>query len=528
LFSRSLRAFAWRRALVYTHRWLGIAGSLLFVAWFASGIVLMYHRMPRLTGVERLQRARPVDLSTARVDPARAIGGSTEPPTRLRIGMLHDRPVYRLLAGQAWAAVYADTGETVNIEDVAEAVHLARVAAPEHASTLQYEARLDVPDQWTLQLRPLMPLHRIVLGDAGGSAIYIAVRTGEPVLITTRRSRAWGYAGAVVHWLYFAPLRRLSGVWAQTVIWTALAGGVLSLTGLAWGVWQWIVARRPGGDRLLHSPYAGAMRWHHYAGLVFGVATLTWVFSGLLSMNPWGWARSTSPTRAQREAMSAGPLSVDQIGVEALGRAVRALGETAPVKELEILQVGAEVFAEAYRVPAGPWPLTSRIGEPVDVVSDRLPLAHGLISLTASDARVFARFDAATLEALTRRAMPGVEVMEAVWLDEYDAYYYARGRDRPLPVLRVRFADTEGTWLYVDPARGEIVRRDDRRTRLNRWLYHGLHSLDVAWLRERRPLWDLVVVMLSLGGIVLSLSSAPAAWRRLGRHARRVAQRRSH
>ncbi len=46
--------FAWRRVLVYTHRWLGIAGGLLFVAWFLSGIVLMYAGMPDLPRHERL------------------------------------------------------------------------------------------------------------------------------------------------------------------------------------------------------------------------------------------------------------------------------------------------------------------------------------------------------------------------------------------------------------------------------------------------------------------------------------------
>jgi hypothetical protein len=55
--------------------------------------------------------------------------------------------------------------------------------------------------------------------------------------------------------------------------------------------------------------------------------------------------------------------------------------------------------------------------------------------------------------------------------------------------------------------------------RLNRWLYHGLHSLDFPFLYTRRPLWDLVVIVLSLGGIAISVTSAPQAWRRLRRHA---------
>lgn len=68
----------WRRVLIYTHRWLGIAGGLVFLVWFASGIVMMYARMPRLTAEERLLRLAPLDLSRLRVN----FAGSVSPATR--------------------------------------------------------------------------------------------------------------------------------------------------------------------------------------------------------------------------------------------------------------------------------------------------------------------------------------------------------------------------------------------------------------------------------------------------------------
>ena len=55
----------WRRALIYTHRWLGIAGSLLFIAWFASGVVLMYVGMPSLAPTERLACPRSISRPLA-------------------------------------------------------------------------------------------------------------------------------------------------------------------------------------------------------------------------------------------------------------------------------------------------------------------------------------------------------------------------------------------------------------------------------------------------------------------------------
>jgi hypothetical protein len=71
--------------------------------------------------------------------------------------------------------------------------------------------------------------------------------------------------------------------------------------------------------------------------------------------------------------------------------------------------------------------------------------------------------------------------------------------------------------LYFDPKHGAIARKEERLSRLNRWLYHGFHSLDFPFLYYRRPLWDIVVIALSLGGIVLSATTLTASWRRVRR-----------
>jgi len=89
-------------------------------------------------------------------------------------------------------------------------------------------------------------------------------------------------------------------------------------------------------------------------------------------------------------------------------------------------------------------------------------------------------------------------------------------------VLRIRYADALRTWLYLDPSRGVIASRLERSTRWNRWLYHGFHSLDFPFMYYKRPLWDIVVILLSLGGIAISVTSALPAWRRLVRQSGRM------
>src|SRR5687767_4906681 len=74
----------------------------------------------------------------------------------------------------------------------------------------------------------------------------------------------------------------------------------------------------------------------------------------------------------------------------------------------------------------------------------------------------------------------------------------------------------------VDPERGGIVQRSGKVSRLRRWLYQGFHSLDFPFLYFKRPLWDIVVIVLSIGGTVLSFTTLLPAIRRLRRHGRAV------
>ncbi len=516
-------ALDWRRVVVYVHRWLGIAGCLLFIAWFASGVVMMYARMPSLSAQERLQRLPALDLSAATIAPheAAAVAGFT--PDSVRLGMLGDRPVYRFTAGGAWFTVRADTGDLLDELPPDEALVLARQFMPEHAASMRYDRYLLDSDQWTLSsaLRPLMPLHRLTMGDAAGTALYISALTGDPVMKTTRRERVWGYLGAVLHWLYFTPFRRDTALWVDTIIWLSIAGSVMCLSGIVWGLWRY----SPSGRYRLrrepsHSPYAGMMKWHHYAGLVFGLTTFTWIFSGLMSMTPWNWSPGTAPTRAQREAVAGGPLGLDGVTLEGLREGLAQIAPLFPARELELTQFGGEPFLLAYRPPEAAddaeWGNTDLPAFLADGTLD-----HRLVSLVTPSEGPRTGFEPARIEAAATAAMPAVPIVDATWLDAYDAYYYDRTGALPLPVLRTRYADAQQTWLYLDPGRGVVVRKTERLSRLERWLYHGLHSLDFPFLYDRRPLWDLVLIVLSLGGLVSTVTVLQPSWHRLRQHARK-------
>ena len=509
----------WKTFFIYTHRWTGIVFGVIFVVWFISGVAMMYVGMPHLSEKERLGHLKPLDLSTVAVSPAQAAEMYGLSPARLRVEMFYDgRPVYRLGGG----TIYADTGELPAGATEAQAIEFVRRWLPEHAATVRYDGYLQDSDQWTLynEQRAAMPLHRVSVGDPAGTQYYISEGSGEPTMKTDRRGRVWGYVGAVLHWTYFTSLRRNGPLWQQLVAWGAIAGAVMCVLGMVVGIVRLRVTRlyrlRSGPS---YSPYAGWMKWHHYAGLIFGVVTITWAFSGAMSLGrPFPNLRNRPQTEAQRTAVSGTPLDLDLLTIDRMRAALAAMAPTFRPKELDVLQFRGEPYFIGYRPPAA-YSYEEELGANEERYEPRRE--HLIVSATAPERGTFRRFDDNSMWTIAKAAMPDVPMQDAVWLQEYDAYYYNQDGNRPLPVLRVRYADADSTWLYLDPQLGTMTRQD-RGARWNRWLYHGMHNLDFPFLYYKRPLWDVVMILLSIGGLVLSATTLVPTWRRLARHTRRA------
>ncbi len=196
---------------------------------------MLWARMPALDPAEWLELLPELDLSAARVAPDEVARTLAVTPTRLEIAMLGDRPVYRFAADGRSATVFADDGARLHALGDDEVMRLARALFPEHAATARQDRRLESPDQWTLQNRDALPLHRIMLGDDEDTWVYLSERTGELVMAATRSERRRAYASAIPHWLYVTPLRRHGVLWGRLVIALSLAGcRARRVRGLLW------------------------------------------------------------------------------------------------------------------------------------------------------------------------------------------------------------------------------------------------------------------------------------------------------
>ena len=302
------------------------------------------------------------------------------------------------------------------------------------------------------------------------------------------------------------------------MVWSSLVGTVMCAMGIVIGIWRYSLSGRfrPRRTRS-HTPYSNWMKWHHYAGLLFGFFACTWAFSGALSLGPFGFLKGSAPSRAYREAVTGGPVDLTPLTVARILAAAATVRRSFAPKELDFFQFQGEPYFIAYVPPApsesAPW-RNSDISAATSLHIDR---EHVLVSALRPLDGTFNGFKKERMWEVARYAMPGVPIQDSEWLSACDAYYYSQ-EGEVAAVLRIRYADPTQTWLHLDPSRGVIASRLERGTRWNRWLYHGFHSLDFPFMYYKRPMWDLAVILLSLGGIAISITSALPAWRRLARH----------
>lgn len=505
---------ALRRILILGHRYLGILLSLLFVVWFASGIVMIYAGgMPRLTPQERLERLPALDFSRVKLSAAEAMqkADGIGSPARILLVSVMDRPAYRFEG--AWPqTVFADTGEVLQDIGRDQGRAIAGRFANQPLERVHYLRTVDEPDQWTLQQDRDMPQFKFRIDDADATEVYVSQRTAEVTVLTTRGTRALAWVGTIPHWFYFSALRGNPSLWYRVVVWASALGCVLAALGLILAVTQF---RRTRPFRLAAAvPYRGWMRWHYILGAVFGVFALTWVFSGLLSMEPFAWTNATG-LEVRRDVFTGGPPELSQFGpIDAAALQSRVPGRA--IKELEFLRIQDEHYYGVRSAAAMPAQLKVERAQQPYAVAQRSEPERLLVNASTWSLRT-GPFSVDSLLARLKAAVAEAPVVEHALLAEYDSYYYSRGRQAPLPVLRIKFADPMQTWLYVDPQSCEILSQVHRLGRLERWLYNGLHSLDFSFWYGRRPLWDIGVIALCLGGLATSVIGFCLGVRRLRR-----------
>lgn len=486
-----------KRTLIFVHRWLGVALCALFLLWFPSGIVMMYWQYPEVTARDRLEHSPSLDASTITMTPGEAFAklDADPPPTGVRLDTFDGRPVYEFRNGRDQIMLFADTGE-VPPDEVTPELMLREAArwSGQSAAEAHVEDVKEV-DQWTISnFRNASPITKYSWSD--GQEVYVSGNTGDVVQATTTASRTWAYLGAIPHWFYFTPLRKHGPTWSRVVIWSSGIGTGAALLGMVIAVWMYSPSKRYRYEGAPTSiPYRGQKRLHTIFGLLFGLGAVTWAFSGMLSMEPFPLSRGGGEE---------GP-SIPQLR----GRVRFAdIASQNPRAVLSQLPPGRVKALEYTSFGGAPMYLASLDGDETRVI----PLQGAPQP----------EFDRNRIMEMVRRQPGKFQPVEVSVIESYDRYYLDRLHRAPLPVILARYSDPEQTRIYIDPKTARVVTGYRSGDWMERWLYHGLHSLNFPWLYNYRPLWDIVVITFMAGGTALCVTSLILAWRVLGRKLRAI------
>jgi len=474
------------RWLTWFHRWSGVVLCLLFIAWFVSGAVLLYVPFPALTQSDRLAHSEPVDGSRLVRDPAEVLAqapGSAQlllisvagHPTYLAVAA-DGRPV--AVSGDGMPAPPLFSAETARI--VAERFgggSASRVEGP-----LQY-------DQWIVHQHfdSFRPFYRVRLNDADRTDLYVSTRTGQVLQKTRGAERAWNWCGAVLHWIYFTPLRKSWSAWNQVVWWLSLIALLASVAGTWLGIHRFLKTRASG--RSGWSPFRGWMRWHHVIGLFASVVVLVWIFSGWLSMD-------------HGRLFSKGEVSPDRVlqfqgmPLDSVARAVppgfsRRVG---PAAEIRYGAVAGRPFVAAQ----GGRPTSSRVfwlDSPDTAPTNVIPTSLLITGLKA--------------------AWPREQLIQRAFASTPDFYAVAESLGETAVPFSV--GSSQRLRVYLDGGTGNMLVVMDASRRAYAWVYYALHTFNFPVLLVHSTTRVVLLLLLLLIGLAFSCTGAVIGIQRLRR-----------
>lgn len=473
------------RFFTYFHRILGVLLSGLFLMWFLSGFVMIFHRFPKVSPHERILKQKALSGHLRDMGDLRAFLADTVRLQSISLDMYAGRPVFHLQQKAGTADIYADSLSVLpprSARDIEQTVKQWNSAAVAGIDTLWKS------DQWLMprKLGKDVPVYKYRFADEEKHQLYISSQTGHVLQYTDKNQRFWAWLGAIPHWVYFTSLRENQQLWSDFVKWTSGIGSIMCLAGIIIG----IRVLRKTRSRKFRSPYKKyGYRLHYISGLFFGVFAMTFAFSGMMSMMDlpdWMKKKPKNIAAATTAGESAprGMRPARELNLAGYMLDYRLLLES--IENIKHIEWAEYLKKPYYKVTTDEETYHVDASEPLAV-------------------RPFVLTEEMIHSAV--KQMHGGEVAYSIdWMEEHDQYYYnGRKSKAPLPVYRVILDDELHTRYYYNP-QTLSQRRTDDNSRLRHFLYGGLHSLNFRFLTDRPVLWNIVMFTLLAGGTLLSFT----------------------
>ncbi len=476
------------KVFISFHRVLGTLLSILFVMWFLSGMVMMYHTYPSIDRQQELANSE-------------AIGEGSMPDIGA-VSILHDgrisditlerkagQNIMRIGTDDGELAVDAASGKTISRLDSSSLHTIASAWSKAHPVLKDTLNEIDV---WLIGAMPFneYPVYHYTFDDGKGTELYLSSRTGRALQLIDSESRMWAWLGAIPHWIYITKLRATGRQpWTDTVLWLSGIGIVMTLTGIVAGIRSTVMARR----RKKITPYAKSLfRWHHVFGLCFGLFVLTWIFSGFMSLADAPQAIWRTHTQRSAKDICSDSISLDKFTLDY--KKIVAGGD---IKRLSFTEIGGMPF---YHV----WTADDEYLVAADDTTARKT------TLTADDCR-----------KIVSHTHSGKEEISVELMNTYDNYYVSQKRPLPLPVYKVSVSDADRSTYYINPTNGNASYYNTNK-RAGKWMYTGLHALNTPYFAEHQHLRRAILWVLLVGGTIVSATGLVMGAKYLNRLRRRM------
>lgn len=482
------------KAVVKIHRLLGFFLCLLFVIWCLSGFVMMYKSFPSVSEEDRAKLNKSIDLSMASYPSNIESFIDMDSIKALKLIHINKQAVFNIetLDESVFNFTANKIGEKLTYDE-----NDVRSILYNYYKTETVDCKIETItelDQWIPRTRylPHMPIFRVDINDNEGTVWYVSSKTGEVLQKLDFSDKVWAWLGAIPHWLYFKDIRINTPLWRFIVITLSFIGVLLSIAGIVLGINRFLIARK---RNQLITPYKKKwFKWHHYLGFTFGLFTFTWVLSGLFSMNPIKWSPEDNLSEDQMKIWTGNNTLKTAFNQTNFITFKDKIKNTKNCLEIDFKEFNRNVVAV------------------VKSASFSNSIIFGKKLRITQDSEKFKIYEQKIKEIFPQYTIVNREVMHT-----YDDYYYSRTNKSILPVYKFELDNPEKTALYVDPVSHQVLMKIDQKNRLERWIYHGLHSFDFAILRDKRPLWDIVVILFLVGVTLLSITGAILTYKKLFR-----------
>jgi len=467
-----------KNKIVKFHRIFGLFLSVIMFVWFVSGFVMLYSGFPGFNGKERVSTLKKIDSDDfTRILPF--LEKFSENAEEIKLYKVVGKVVAQIrYKNKEQKRYFLHSGK--EIKNIDETLAFEIAATSFNLENKKYDLeiinKLDTWIPWE-KMEKHFPIYKFYFEDEDKNEIYISSVTGEVLQQSTSSDRFWAYLGAIPHWLYFKDLRKHLESWRWVIIILSGAGSLMCVLGIFAGFARLKKKRK---NKIDLSPYKLKLyKWHHYSGFIFGFITFTWVLSGMFSLVPAGW------------------FYTDKEENKILTKWENSFGTIKTVNWNNIcehLETSDKIFKTII--------IKNFAGENYTVFKNTNFNSMALITK-----KLHKRADESLQQNMKSylETIYGNQISKIEILQEYDNYYYARKMKRALPVVKVEFSNRVRTIYYIDPLQKKLVKINNKFSRVRRWLYKGLHSLDFSFIYYSK-IWEPLILILMAGGTLLSFT----------------------